>query len=315
MKKGRYYLFWLGCTLLFFPGSVFGAETLLEEGLSVTPVFQEVSFEAEDVQGEFTISLNNKTTQPVTLQTSVVDFGSLDESGGVAFVGAADNLERKYSLASWMRPEKERLFLDGGESEDIRVVIENRESLTPGGHYGAVLFQVEGEKDTSGAKNIVSVNQFVSVLVFAKKKGGEIFGLDLQGKEWERNLFFMKSPLRLRFYNPGNVHVVPRGTVRVTDPFGRVVQKGSINPESGLILPESNRAYAVTLKEMARLFFPGQYTLAVSYRYDGRDIFSYSEERFFFFPWEGTLGAVCLVGGVWFLVATLKKRRKQAIKK
>ena len=90
-----------------------------------------------------------------------MDFGSLDASGGVAFLGASDNLAHKYALASWMRPEKDAVFLDAGETETLKIVIENRESLSPGGHYGAVLFQVSHDENIVES-NVVAVNQLIS---------------------------------------------------------------------------------------------------------------------------------------------------------
>jgi hypothetical protein len=142
-----------------------------DSGLTVTPVFQEVTLATDETEARFSITLTNQTDGPLVLRPSVVDFGSLDESGGVAFLGASDNLVRKYSLASWMRPEKDIVSLAAGESEELRVVIENRESLSPGGHYGAVLFSI-GNEESDTKENVVAVNQLLSVLVFAKKRGG-----------------------------------------------------------------------------------------------------------------------------------------------
>jgi hypothetical protein len=116
-------------------------------GIVVEPAFQEVTFTNEASVIPFRVTLRNDSAVPVTLRPSVVDFGSLDESGGVAFLGNAEELSRKYALASWMRPEKDVLSLGPGESEELEVTIENRESLSPGGHYGALLFQLSNEEN------------------------------------------------------------------------------------------------------------------------------------------------------------------------
>jgi hypothetical protein len=276
-----------------------------ETGLTVTPVFQEVTLATDESEARFSITLTNQTDGPLVLRPSVVDFGSLDESGGVAFLGASDNLVRKYSLASWMRPEKDIVSLEAGESEDLRVVIENRESLSPGGHYGAVLFTI-GNEEGDAKENVVAVNQLLSVLVFAKKEGGEIYRLNLLDRTWERSLLFGLSQTSLRFQNEGNVHIVPRGIVTLTDPLGRVVEKGIINTESGLVLPESQRTFVTKLSLVTPLLIPGRYTLTTDYRYDGQEAFETAVDTIALLPWP-TFVAI-LVLGIGFFGLRLRKK-------
>ena len=276
-----------------------------ETGLTVTPVFQEVTLATDEAEARFSITLTNQTDGPLVLRPSVVDFGSLDESGGVAFLGASDNLVRKYSLASWMRPEKDIVSLEAGESEDLRVVIENRESLSPGGHDGAVLFTI-GNEEGDAKENVVAVNQLLSVLVFAKKEGGEIYRLNLLDRTWERSLLFGLSQTSLRFQNEGNVHIVPRGIVTLTDPLGRVVEKGIINTESGLVLPESQRTFVTKLSLVTPLLIPGRYTLITDYRYDGQEAFESATDTIVLLPWP-TFVAI-LVLGLGFFGLRLRKK-------
>lgn len=242
-------------------------------GITITPAFQDIVLDQTGQEVEFFATVTNDTTNPVTLRLSVLDFGSLDESGGVAFLGASNDLERKYSLASWMRPEKDVVTTVPGETQKIKVTIENRDSLGPGGHYGALTFTTEDVTQSDGNNNI-AVKQLFSSLVFVKKIGGEIYSLDLSEKEFSYNLMRLPEKIRLRFRNDGNIHLVPRGIVTVTDPLGRLVAKGIINEESALILPETFRVYPVRLKSLATQFMPGRYTFDIAYRYDGREEFS-----------------------------------------
>lgn len=253
-------------------------------GLSVDPAFQEITFVQKDTKTDFFVSLTNDTAVSVTLRIAVFDFGNLDESGGVAFLGISNDLGKKYSLASWIHPEKDVITLKPKETQKISVTIENRDSLSPGGHYGALTFKTEdtSEGDTGG--DIISVNQLFSTLVFVKKVGGEIYNLELKESEYKNNLVRFQDTLRLRFQNSGNVHVVPRGVATVTDPFGRTVAKGIINEESALILPETFRVYPVHLGVLAMSFVPGRYTMEIAYRYDGKDDFSITAFQFYFIP-------------------------------
>lgn len=301
-------------SIIFFVGILFPRESLYAEsaprGITVSPVFQEIILEQKDTETDFFVSLTNTTETAVTLRITVFDFGSLDESGGVAFLGASNDLEKKYALASWMRPEKDVFMLEPGETKEILVTIENREMLSPGGHYGALTFRAETGAGENGTGSIVAINQLFSTLVFVKKIGGEIYGLDLKESEYKSGLVRFQDILRLRFQNQGNVHVVPRGIATVSDPFGRVVAKGILNGESALILPETFRVYPVHLGALAMSFIPGRYTMDIAYRYDGKDDFSTTSLQFNFIPLPAILLGLVLAVYGWYMIRRRRKRNK-----
>lgn len=270
-------------------------------------MFQEVVLEEGQREASFEMEVSNTTDAMMTLRLSAMDFGSLDESGGVAFLGAGKDFENKYGLASWVDLDRDAVVIGPGERQTIRIRIENRESLSPGGHYGAILFKLEnggGGDGDNGAK--IALNQSFSALIFVKKVGGEIYNLDLKDFEIKKGLFSLPESVRLRFQNKGNVHVAPRGTVTVTDPMGRTVRKGIVNQESALILPETFRVYATALRSVASAFVPGMYTLSIAYRFDGRDDFVSQTSRFFYIPPFEIALVIVLIGGiVW------RKKKKQ----
>lgn len=281
-------------------------------GLTLSPMFQEISLEKNEQQKDFLVTLTNNTGSLMTLRLSLLDFGSLDESGGVAFLGATNDLEKKYALASWMRPGINTLTLAPGESQKVRVTIENRDTLSPGGHYGALVFKVGDDTVDPNVSNEIAINQLFSVLVFVKKLGGEIYSLDLKGNEYAKSSISLPEEIETRFQNSGNVHVTPRGTVTITDPLGHVVSKGIINEESGLILPETFRTYPAHLRSLALAFIPGRYTLHIAYRYDGKDDFIVKTEQFEVFPLPAIIG-VLLIGAIivgWYVS---RQRRKTGV--
>lgn len=271
-------------------------------GLTVTPAFQEITLDQNDDQKNLPVSLTNTTSGMVTLRVAAYDFGSLDESGGVAFLGASNDLEKKYTLASWMHLEKDTVIIAPGETVTVRVTIENRSTLSPGGHYGALTFKTENSSQGAITGDAVSVNQLFSTLIFAKKIGGEIYDLELKAAEYRNNFVKFQDRIDLRFTNSGNVHVVPRGTVVVSDSLGRIIAKGIINEESSLILPESIRIYPVMLKSLAWCFFPGKYTIAIAYRYDGKGDFTTTSISFDFIPLPAILAfLIFIVTGGWYV--------------
>lgn len=285
-------------------------------GLTISPAFQEIILEEKDTEKSFSVSLTNNSSVPMALRLSLYDFGGLDDSGGVAFLGASNDLAKKYALASWMKVEGNSLLLGPNESKEVSVIIENNTTLSPGGHYGALMFQVENTpSDTADiSSNDISVQQMFSSLVFAKKVGGEIYNLELNAQTY-RNLFLrFQERLDLSFKNAGNVHLVPRGIVRVKDPLGRVVAKGIINQESVIILPETLRSYPVQLVNQGVLLIPGRYTLETAYRFDGKDDFSTIVLQFYFIPLPATLGFLSLVGVLgWYWSRRRRKMSEQKV--
>lgn len=279
-----------------------------KNGISVSPMFQDITLNQDEKSQTFAIDATNTTASLVTLRMSLVDFGSLDESGGVAFLGAEQNVEKKYSIASWIRLDRDVLVLGAGESQSVQVTIENRETLSPGGHYGAVVFKVENSGidvvDENG-KPSISVNQSFSSLIFAKKIGGEVYDLDMRSVDRKHSWLHLSESVSLRFQNKGNVHVVPRGIVTITNPLGSVVQKGIINQESAILLPETFRSFVVRPLHLANALVPGYYTISIQYRYDGKEDFTTQTQRFFFLP---PVVIVCIAGvaGIIFW----KKKRK-----
>jgi len=280
------------------------------EGFSVNPFFQDVALEKDQAEKAFKVEIGNNTENTVVLKLSTLDFGVLDESGGVAFVGSAENLTNKYALASWISLDKDALVLNPGEKQSVRVTIQNKESLSPGGHYAAIMAKVDLSGDNNnGGSSEVALEPSFSSLIFVRKLGGEIYGLDLRDKEIAKSILGMPTAVRLRFQNTGNVHVAPRGIVTLSDPIGRMVKKAIINQDSGLILPESFRVFPTNLQEIAPAFIPGRYNLSVDYRFDGKEDFTIEQQSIFIIPAIDILALLIVIAAGYVLVK-IRRRRK-----
>ena len=251
MFRLKFLLFLLLSWCLFFPNKILAQNKF--NGFSISPPFQEIIIDKDNSEKKIEIEVFNKTEKQETFKISAVDFGSLDDSGGLAFLTMnSDNNEKKYSLASWIILEKDSVVLDSNTSFKLKVIISNKESLSPGGHYGAVLVTLDSEKD-SNQKNI-GVNQAYASLLFVKKVGGEKYELNFKNVDLKNNWFKLPEQVKLRFQNSGNMHVIPRGIVELRDSFGRIVKKGIINQESSIVLPESFRVLNVDLKNQKNMF-------------------------------------------------------------
>ncbi len=299
----RFSLF-LGFFLLFpFTGVSASSGTF-----SIEPIFTDIRLESEG-ERNFSLEVGNQTTNPIVFRISFVDFGSLGESGGVAFLGNGVSTEHRYGLASWLSAEKDVVTVLPQTKETIHFTVENKESLSPGGHYAAVLFRAEKEGADQGTTiSDVSITPDLTALIFVQKTGGAIEELQYRDSALQAVIFGIPEKWSERFQNSGNVHLTPRGVVEVRDMLGRVVRRGILNEESGIILPESYRVYPITLKPLEKAIIPGFYTVSARYRFDGQDVFTTIPEKRVF-AWR------ILLLWIFFLVILAVLLRKLFVRK
>lgn len=89
-------------------------------GLVLTPAFQTVQIKTNDGRLPFELSITNRDTSAQTFALSAIDFGSLDEEGGVAFLGApASELEHKYGLAAWLELSQKSVVVSPGQTVKV----------------------------------------------------------------------------------------------------------------------------------------------------------------------------------------------------
>jgi hypothetical protein len=284
-------------------------------GVTVSPFKQEITIRPTDVSQSFEVRLGNNTQYIQELNILVVNFGSLDETGGLLFAGAnANNLIAKYGLADWVELDRTMVSLKPGEKTILKGRINNRDSLSPGGHYAAVLVSAR-VPDGKGA-NQVNFKQSVSSLLFAKKMGGEHYDLRLDRLTHDGTWWKPPTKVTLRFYNPGNVFAVPRGIVKLLGPGNALLQQGVINEDSGYVLPEAYRQVYVRLRpvENKRWWVVRSYRLGADYRYDGMDRFANKSVtlRVVNGPVAVALALVILVScvGIVFALRKLTKKRR-----
>lgn len=248
-------------------GAATQATQASSDGITISPPLREVVIGPGLLQTSPVITVKNQSGRDFKATIRTVDFEAVGESGGITL---QDTGNSKYGLARWMTlPKGKTLSLKHGESTDIPVQIDNRGNLSPGGHYGAVV--IAADNATGGDGNVVSLKQELVSLLFVKKLGGEKYGLRLESLKADKGR--VPQSATLRFASTGNVHVVPRGYVEVTDPKGVVVAKGIINPESTLVLPDKSRQF-ITLLQPVNPGGGGRYKLTAYYRYDGENQFA-----------------------------------------
>lgn len=291
---------------LVFPSSSFAQEN----GIRVSPAFLEVELDEAESEKEVEIEIENLTNETISLDFFAIDFRQANELGGVDFLGV-NSQDYSYSLASFISFETTSITLEKGESQSLNVTITNRPDLSPGGHYAAIVGNLEGENDRNEESALVK--PAVSSLILLRKSGGEVFSISLLETNWPNTLMFgfPNRQLQLLLQNEGNVHLIPYGTVTIKDIFGKEIAKGSINNASSIILPEARRWVDVRLDEI-------NYSLPFSFvtmDIKGRDsidktTFVYSQTAILINPI--LLAILVLISGITIFYLKKRKNAKKA---
>lgn len=263
----------LGLLILLPLGGVYAQEKKPQteiKGITVSPSHKEVILGPGLIEAKTTITIENKSGKDIVGVIRLVDFGALDEFGGVTLSEVGAPLS-SYSLAPWMSlPNGADFSVAKDQKITVPITIQNRDDLAPGGHYGAAIVTVSGAEDSGSSQ--ISLRQEVASLLFVKKVGGETYGLELESIKAD-DLPQIPESIGLKFKSTGNVHVIPRGYIEITDPKGNLIAKGIINPESTLVLPDKSRQFVSIMQPVAEAKARGEYKITAYYRYDGSEQF------------------------------------------
>ncbi len=279
-------------------------------GITISPPLREITLGPGLVETTTDITLQNNTDQTVRASLQAVDLRTLGQYGGSTLDKAG--LTDTYDLANWLSlPGGDSVVIAKGQTVKVAVKIQNRSDLTPGGHYGAIVVTTASEKDA--AKGNVGLNQQLLSLLFVKKLGGEVYNMQLASTGFKQS-GGLPDQVTTTFKNTGNVHVIPRGYIEVTDPRGKLVSKGIINADSLFVLPGSSRQFVSLMQPVGEAKIPGRYKVTVYYRYDGQSDFQSYSSSFTYrtktlFIMVG-FGLALLVGGAALLIVIIKRKRQ-----
>lgn len=278
---------WLALgALLVLGGLAFGLErtALAAEqnatGITVSPAFQNIDILPGQASTSQSFSIANNDDVPVAFSLTAVDMGSLDDTGGVVFSGLPAGYADNYGIAKWVTLPQRTIVIPPRTTRTVNFIITSDDTLRDGGHYGAIIINAQDAAQT--VENQIKFDPQTATLLFIRKIGREVFGLRLEQPVPVNALWRLPDNLTLRMKNEGNVHIVPRGVLKITGPGGRVAKQGIINSESSLVLPERSRNYQVKLQDFGWWRLPGRYKIDVAYRYDGLNQFMIAEQSFFF---------------------------------
>ena len=237
--------------------------------VSLSPPLKVLSLPPGLLQATITITLTNGTIYDLAVTATAKDFTPL--SNGTIALGQYQPADSNYGLAKWLElPNGKSLTLKAGQKATVTVLVDNQPDLGPGGHYGAIVFSTSAL--TSAGTKPVAFNQQLTSLFFVRKVGGDIAKLSLDSLKTKKGSGLPDTATTV-FASTGNVYVVPRGYLQITDAHGHLVAKGQLNPESTLIPQGTSRSFETILQPVENMRPSGRLKLTVYYRVEGQSAF------------------------------------------
>lgn len=291
--------------------------------LTISPPKIEINSAPGDVVNQV-IKLHNEEERDNIFFAEVQNFKARGELGEPGFIQSEE--KDGLSLADWIEISTEPITLSAGERIEIPFKITIPENADPGGHYAGVLFSTTPPGKEIGDASIGISGKLGSLILL--RVAGEVqeSGILLEFDTEGGTRLFSSKPIQFyaRFSNQGNVHLKPKGEIKIKGIFDITSTPDSlaVNEIEGNVLPnsvrrfetvwgkadnkiteENKKSFFAELKNEWRNFALGKYQadLTLSYGSEGQQVKKSLE--FWVFPWRII---TCLAIGLFILIIILK---------
>ena len=301
LQAGLVVVTLLGASMLAKPASAADSGSL-----SISPAVQNLVALTAQQSLEYSVTVTNNTATELVISPSAHNFSTIGSNGQLVFTDtkAAD---ANHGLARRMAFDSADFNLASHQSKTVLVTITSLESLPAGGQYGAVLFETRPAVISPVSGRQVTLNQSVASLVFLTTQGKGRYGLEQLPVKSAIASFTLPQSYNLVFKNTGNVQVTPRGYLSVTDPFGKQVARATLNPDSGLVLPQTDRLLQTASRSTRQALWPGIYTVHSYSKYDGAANFSVQTSRFLYLNLALMLPVVLITAAVFYSLIRFRR--------
>jgi hypothetical protein len=294
--------------LLFFsPKSITAQEG---RSISVVPPKFELFANPGDIVTE-RIKISNNSVVVSTYSILIEDFGSTGEEGQVVL--EEEGADTKYSLASWIEPAEREIILQPNEEKTLVFNINVPRDAEPGGHYASLLLQsaVDQNAATEGGA-AAQVSQRIGNLVLLRVSGNISESAQIETFEAPAISKTVQFNFTLKKKNDGNVHIRPKGTIIITDLFGRKVDELPL--EGANVLPGATRKMDTAWEKENLL---GSYTATLVATYGQQSLPLTAATKFNVIS-NTTLviGSIAMIALIIFLISLVsgRGRLKKALK-
>jgi ABC-type multidrug transport system fused ATPase/permease subunit len=187
----------------------------------------------------------------------------------------------------------------------VSITINVPKNAAPGGRYAAVLFQPSGSltlgNPVSGQETPVAIR--LASLIYIRVAGPITEKAVVTKFAGPRFLEYGPAEILTDIQNLGDYHIAPVGSISMTDMFGTVVSKASLDTKN--IFPGTSRSYSTRLGEKLMI---GKFTVALAATYGDKANPLSASLTMWIFPWKVAL-AILLAFVIMFLLIMFGYKR------
>lgn len=268
------------------------------QGLEISPPLLDLKADpGQTIKSE--IRVRNVTKDTLVVKAQFEDFVASGEDGQPKILLNPDE-KSPYSIKDWLGAT-ETVTLAPEQRETIPITINVPQDASPGGHYGVVRFTgAPPELEGTGVSLSASVGTLILVNVSGDVKESASIEELFVSKDGKRASLFEYGPLdfTLRIENDGNIHLQPKGTIQVTNMFGKTVYLSQLNQDSRNVLPGSIRKFEQSMGN--KLLF-GPYKLKADVVYGSNSQITSDTVTFWVIPYKIILGILLTILIVVFI--------------
>lgn len=273
--------------LAFLPTTIFAESPQV---LTVTPPLFQLSIAPGDIW-KSSVKVVNGNPEDLTVYAEIVNFAAQGEQGQGRFIPILNEDDSNSTLAQWIEIAKGPHVIKPEQTKEIPFFVEIPEDAPPGGHFAAILIGTQPPKGDGPL--IVQTSQVVTSLFFVRIEGDVVESGNIREFRTEQSLVSTpENEFVLRFENKGNVHLQPRGEIKIINMWGSERGIIPINNQThfGNVLPESIREFHFSWKGEKSITEIGRYTAEVTLTYGQNGYKNVSAKTYFWvIPIKATL--------------------------
>ncbi|MCR4329105.1 MAG: DUF916 domain-containing protein [Candidatus Roizmanbacteria bacterium] len=263
------------------------------DALYLAPAKQEFVMNPGE-QRSVVVTVENRSSTTLSLSVDVEDVGAGADSK-TAVVPLGERIPGEYSLAAYTLLSETSLVLPPGVQRTVEAQIALPPTVTPGGHYGALMFSTYPQATTGTTRVVTRIGGLLFVRVAGDVREEGLL-MRFGTRSGKKVSFSTELPLVLEYKNIGNVHLNPYGVVTLTPWWGRSERTFAVDP--WYVLPGGARSRDIFLP---RIVIPGRYLLTLQLNRGYGDILDTQTISVWILPWQWIVGAVLLfmLLGLW----------------
>ncbi len=284
MKRLVKFLLLLITVITLVSGVNAQSTTSQQSAITVFPSIQDITVKPGE-KTRFQIQFRNGSDNVLVGNVKVADFIVTDNRGTPALLESTAE-KPSYAASSWITLSDKIVAIPKNEIVSIYGSVSPPSTVAACGYYAIVYFEPNSET----VKRLGAVEQQSAASVSSKVGG--ILNFVVDGRECKEKMmvtnfsvpsFQEYGPIKLTYdiLNQGDVHMVPKGAVSVTDWFGKALDQKAIREVR--IFPGKEREYNEAFGEKWMI---GKYNVALRASYGKNGMPLMSMATVWVFPWK-----------------------------